>query len=80
MREDHNADSNREQLGLKSPYGRRGSICSHFGWTYDYLLHDIGWPTVQKMLIDASRFETHNPEDVKLTSNEEIANYINNLM
>ena len=27
--------------GLKSPFGRRGSICARYGWTWDYLHHEI---------------------------------------
>jgi hypothetical protein len=32
-------------------------VCSHFGWTLDYLLHGIPWGTVQRMLIDAPGVE-----------------------
>jgi hypothetical protein len=38
---------------LNSPYGRRGSICAHLGWTWDYLHHDVAWNIVQRVLIDA---------------------------
>jgi predicted fused transcriptional regulator/phosphomethylpyrimidine kinase len=38
---------------LHSPYGRRGSICAHLGWTWDYLHHEIAWNIVQRILIDA---------------------------
>lgn len=40
---------------MRSPHGRRGSICAHFGWTAEYLLHGIPWGEVQRMLIDAPR-------------------------
>lgn len=49
--------------GLNSPHGRRGSICAHFHWTYDYLLHGIPWGTVQRMLIDAPRYDTEGSGD-----------------
>lgn len=42
---------------MKSPHGRRGSVCAHFGWTLEYLLHGIPWATVQRMLIDAPYME-----------------------
>ena len=82
------ADSDRgrgKQRGLNSPYGRRGAICEHFGWTYDYLLHGIGWPTVQKMMIDAPSFDIDGEdkhEVIALTeSNEQqILNYVNSMM
>jgi hypothetical protein len=48
--------------GLKSPHGRRGSVCAHFGWTLDYLLHGISWGTVQRMIVDAPGAEE---EDTK---------------
>ncbi|WP_078395080.1 hypothetical protein [Elizabethkingia anophelis] len=35
-----------------------GQICSHFHWTFDYLLWEIDWRIVQRMLIDASNYET----------------------
>jgi hypothetical protein len=43
--------------GLKSPFGRRGSICAHFGWTWDYLHHGVAWSIVQRMMIDAPATE-----------------------
>lgn len=42
-------------------------MCSHFGWTLDYLLHGIPWGTVQRMLIDAPRVED---EDTKKEDTE----------
>lgn len=43
--------------GLRSPYGRRGSICAHFGWTWGYLHHGVPWAVVQRMMIDAPSYE-----------------------
>lgn len=42
-------------------------MCSHFGWTLDYLLHGIPWGTVQRMLIDAPGVED---EDTKKEDTE----------
>ncbi|WP_407489278.1 hypothetical protein [Elizabethkingia anophelis] len=39
-------------------HGRLGQICAHFHWTFDYLLWKIDWRIVQRMLIDASNYET----------------------
>lgn len=84
-RPNDNADSDRGKRGLKSPYGRRGAICEHFGWTYDYLLNGIAWSTVQKMMVDAPGFDADKDADVQnvqLTNenSESILNYINNMM
>ena len=42
-------------------------MCSHFGWTLDYLLHGIPWGTVQRMLIDTPGVED---EDTKKEDTE----------
>lgn len=58
MRKDDSTDSgSHRERGLKSTYGRRGSICAHFGWTLEYLEHGIEWAIVQRMLIDAPGYE-----------------------
>lgn len=51
-----------------------GQICHHFGWTLDYLLWDIDWRIVQRMLIDAPSYEskdekeeTKNSKSIKMT-------------
>ncbi|WP_392436468.1 hypothetical protein ACF3N7_05390 [Cruoricaptor ignavus] len=41
---------------MKSTYGIRGQLCHHFSWTYNYLLWQIDWRIVQRMLIDAPDF------------------------
>jgi hypothetical protein len=51
--------------GLQSPYGRRGSICAHLGWTWDYLHHDIAWNIVQRILIDAPNADYDSETEVK---------------
>jgi len=85
-RKNHNADSDRgKQRGLNSPYGRRGAICEHFGWTYDYLLHGIAWSIVQRMMIDAPSYDIsdgNEVEEIVLTedNNEQIMNYVNSMM
>ena len=70
------------QRGLNSPHGRRGAICEHFGWTYDYLLHGIAWSIVQRMMIDAPLFDDGEVSEITLTegNQEEILNYVNSLM
>ena len=85
-RKNHRSESDRgKQLGLKSPLGRRGAICQHFGWSYDYLLHGIAWSVVQRMMIDAPSYQTNEDgdiEEIELTENnsEQILNYVNSLM
>ena len=84
-RKNHNADSDRgKQRGLNSPHGRRGAICQHFGWTYDYLLHGIAWSVVQRMMIDAPSYDMDDggTETIELTesNSEQIMNYVNSLM
>lgn len=29
--------------------------CSHFGWTFDYVVDGIDWRVLQRMLIDSPR-------------------------
>ena len=55
---------------MKSPFGRRGSICARDGWTGDYLHHDIAWGIVERMLIDAPNIEEEGEEseEIKLPS------------
>lgn len=70
--------------GLKSPHGHRGAVCAHFGWSLDYLLHGIPWAIVKRMMVDAPAYDPDGGKDdeVKLTSEnqEQILNYVNNLM
>lgn len=41
-----------------------GQICHHFSWTLDYLLWEVDWRIVQRMLIDAPSYKT-DEEDKK---------------
>lgn len=64
--------------------GRRGAICEHFGWTYDYLTEGISWGLVQRMMIDAPSYdysERKEDEDIRLTpeNSDAVMAYINGL-
>lgn len=68
---------------MNSPHGRRGAICAHFGWTWDYLVNGIAWPLVQRMMIDAPGYDADaSDDDIVLTESnrESIMNYVNSLM
>ena len=61
---DDSAKSGRgRRTGLKSPFGHRGAVLAHFGWTWEYLLWGVRWNYVQKMMIDAPGYEFENDED-----------------
>jgi hypothetical protein len=53
------------QLGLKSPYGQLHSIASTYHWTLEYIMWGIPWMVLQRMLIDAPRYETAKKEETK---------------
>lgn len=40
-----------------------GQICHHFGWNLDYLLWEIDWRIVQRMLIDAPSYDSDKEEN-----------------
>lgn len=42
-----------------------GQICHHYGWTLDYLLWEIDWRIVQRMLIDSPSYDTEEDKDAK---------------
>lgn len=42
-----------------------GQICHHFSWTLDYLLWEVDWRIVQRMLIDAPSYKTEDEEKDK---------------
>lgn len=46
-----------------------GQICHHFGWTLDYLLWEIDWRIVQRMLIDAPKYESKDEKGNDQNSN-----------
>lgn len=58
------SDTDREN-GLKSIYGVMGQICHHFSWTLDYLLWEVDWRIVQRMLIDAPSYESEEEKKEK---------------
>jgi len=39
-----------------------GQICHHFSWTLDYLLWEVDWRIVQRMLIDAPSYKSEEEE------------------
>lgn len=40
-----------------------GHICNHFSWRLDYLMWDVEWAVVQRMLIDAPRYESDDDDN-----------------
>lgn len=82
-RKPHNdPESDTIMKGLRSPYGQRGAICQHFGWTWDYLHHGIAWSVVERIMIDLPTYIKKDEEDIVLTADnaEDIMNYVNNMM
>ena len=53
----------RKDEGLKSIYGIVGQTCHHFGWTFDYVFYKIDWRIVQRMLIDAPKYDSKTETD-----------------
>ncbi|MCL1932769.1 MAG: hypothetical protein FWF53_03005 [Candidatus Azobacteroides sp.] len=51
---------------MKSPYGRRGSICAHLGWTWEYLHHNIPFGIVQRILIDFPSVEFDSDKENRI--------------
>lgn len=50
-----------------------GQICHHFSWKLDYLLWEVDWRIVQRMLIDAPNYDSKNEdEDNKPTKGTKI--------
>jgi len=81
-RGDNDKEDRHRWTGLKSPFGRRGSICSHLHWTWNYLHHDISWATVQRMLIDAPKYEAEKKEttfEVTEENEEQMMKMLNNI-
>lgn len=66
---------------MNSPWGRRGELCKHFGWTYEYLMWGISWLNVQLMIADQPEIEYNEdaPKQAsrKLETKEDILNYVN---
>lgn len=42
-----------------------GQICHHFSWELDYLLDNVDWYMVQRMLIDTPNYSTDKEEKEK---------------
>ncbi|WP_284464920.1 hypothetical protein [Chryseobacterium sp.] len=49
-------------------YGLCGQLCHHFGWTLDYLLDEVDYAFLQRMLIDAPSYDYEKDEDGKKDS------------
>lgn len=81
-----NADSDRgKQKGLNSPHGRRGALCAHFGWTYDYLMNGVAWGLVERMMVDAPSYDTDSNPDVQEialseSNQQQVLSYVNSMM
>lgn len=57
-----------------------GQICHHFGWTFDYVLWEIDWRIVQRMLIDIPEYKTEKDKkeiDFTQLSDESIEGFLN---
>lgn len=50
-----------------------GQICHHFGWTLDYLLWEIDWRIVQRMLIDTPRYDKEETQEKEIDLTEQSA-------
>ena len=43
---------------MASPYGRRGAICKHFGWSWWEVNHRVPWATLHKIMVDLPHYES----------------------
>ena len=50
-----------------------GQICHHFSWTVDYLLWEVDWRIVQRMLIDMPVYETDKEKIEEIKFEEQSA-------
>lgn len=69
-------------IQARSTFGRRASICEKFGWTIEYLTHQISWAYVVRLLIDLPHFEYGDRQNkTRLTADnaKSFAAMINNL-
>lgn len=56
-------------------------ICTHFGWTWEYLHHGIPFNTVQKIMRDLPEYDSgkkEEPGEPKEETAEEFAKRMNN--
>ena len=79
-RSDNDKENQHRWTGLKTPFGRRGSICSHLHWTWEYLHHGISWAIVQRLLIDAPKYEYDDKKEKSIELNDDNAEEICNLL
>ncbi len=42
-----------------------GQLCEKWGWSLDYLLWQVDWRVIQRMLIDAPKYDYDNKENTK---------------
>ncbi len=59
---------------MKSPFGSRGAICAHYHWSWHELNWGIPWAAVQRVLIDAPRYESPKSPDEKKAKEIDINN------
>ncbi|MDC8028309.1 hypothetical protein I6H88_13925 [Elizabethkingia bruuniana] len=50
-------------------YGNAGQICHHFSWSLEYLLWEVDWRIVQRMLIDGPDYDYDKDDDKKTNTN-----------
>lgn len=44
--------------------------CHHFGWTLEYIMNEIDWRVLQRMLIDSPKVEYLDEDEVENKKNE----------
>lgn len=48
--------------GMKTPYGRRGQICAHFGWSWQYVNHGISYAEICRIMADLPSYDYDKTE------------------
>lgn len=46
-------------------YGQIAQIAHHFGWTFDYIVYNIDWRVVSRMMLDFPQYQYNKKEDKK---------------
>lgn len=69
---------------MNSPWGSIGSVCSHYHWTFEYVIWGVAWVNLQMIMADELRYDYEKPEDETKKGNaledpEAIKNYMMNL-
>ena len=56
-------------------YGAISQVCQLYGWTYDYVLREIDWRVVNRLLIDSPKvvYDKEDTGDSKRTIFEQSA-------